>query len=76
MICLLIPGLALPNHHHRIQFWQKNLSQITTVLLSLSIDLDQRHDPSHIQSIYEDILKKFNQVIFTLLSSLSLLFLQ
>lgn len=62
MVCLLIPGLALPGHQHRVAFWQKNLSQISSVFLSSSIHLDHRHDPSEVQSAYDDILKKFREV--------------
>jgi hypothetical protein len=62
MICLLIPGMAFEQHMQRIQFWQKNLSQITTVILSSAIDNHYQADQTHIQLAYDDIIKKFNEV--------------
>lgn len=49
----------------RIQFWQRNLSQVTTVMLSAAIEKDDKTEQLQIQSVYEDIIAKFNEVIHT-----------
>lgn len=56
IVCLLIPGLAYPGHMERMEFWQRNLSQLATVMIALSIEKEQ------IQNAYEDVLSKYNQV--------------
>jgi len=48
----------------RIQFWQRNLSQIATVMLSATIEKDNKSEQLQIQSAYEDIITKFNEVIY------------
>jgi hypothetical protein len=47
----------------RIQFWQRNLSQVATVMLSATIEKDNKSEQLQIQSAYEDIITKFNEVI-------------
>jgi hypothetical protein len=47
----------------RIQFWQRNLSQVTTVMLSMAIEKDKKSEQLQIQSAYDDIITKFNEVI-------------
>ena len=47
----------------RVEFWQRNLSQVMTVMLSASIEKDQKSDQEQIQIAYEDIINKFNEVI-------------
>lgn len=49
----------------RVQFWQRNLSQVTTVMLSAAIEKDDKTEQLQIQSAYEDIIAKFNEVIHT-----------
>ena len=48
----------------RIQFWQRNLSQITTVILTAAIEKENKSEQLQIQLAYEDIINKFNEVIF------------
>ena len=62
MVCLLIPGVSHAGHMNRIDFWQKNLSQVTTVMASVAIERDSKSDELQIQAAYEDIIKKFNEV--------------
>lgn len=40
----------------RMEFWQRNLSQIATVMISSSIEKDQ------IQTAYEDLIAKYHEV--------------
>lgn len=47
----------------RIQFWQRNLSQIGIVMLSSAIEKDTKPEQTQIQSAYEDVISKFNEVI-------------
>ena len=51
----------------RIQFWQRNLSQVTTVMLSIAIEKDKKSEQLQIQSAYDDIITKFNEVIYCLI---------
>ncbi len=69
-VCLLIPGLAYGDHMERIQFWQRNLSQVTTVMLSATIEKDNKSEQIQIQTAYEDIITKFNEVIFKALNTI------
>ena len=62
-VCLLIPGLAYGSHMQRIEFWQRNLAQVTIVTLAKAIEQDNQSEQSQIQSVYEDIIKKFNEVM-------------
>jgi hypothetical protein len=48
----------------RIQFWQRNLSQVTTVMLSMAVEKDNKSDQLQIQAAYEDVITKFNEVIY------------
>ena len=62
VICLLIPGLAYGGHLQRVQFWEKNLSQVATVMLTATIEKEKKSQQLQIQSAYEDIISKFNEV--------------
>jgi hypothetical protein len=70
-VCLLIPGLVYGDHMERIQFWQRNLSQVTTVMLSATIEKDNKSEQIQIQTAYEDIITKFNEVIFKALNTMN-----
>ncbi|CAF1248789.1 unnamed protein product [Adineta steineri] len=61
-VCLLIPGLAYEAHLERIEFWQRNLSQIATVMRSITIEKDNKSEQLQIQTAYEDIITKFNEI--------------
>ncbi|UJR09297.1 hypothetical protein I4U23_013540 [Adineta vaga] len=61
-IFLLIPGLAYEGHMERVQFWQRNLSQVSTVMLTEAIEKDSKSEQEQVQTVYEDILTKFNEV--------------
>lgn len=63
VICLLIPGLAYGNHMQRVQFWERNLSQISTVISTSAIEKGQKSQQIQIQKAYEEILAKFQEVI-------------
>ncbi|CAF0931439.1 unnamed protein product [Rotaria sordida] len=62
IVCLLIPGLIYEGHMERIQFWQRNLSQIAIVMLSIAIEKDNKSEQLQIQTAYEDIITKFNEI--------------
>ncbi|CAF3470465.1 unnamed protein product [Rotaria sp. Silwood1] len=62
IVCLLIPGLIYGSHTERIQFWQRNLSQVAIVMLSTIIEKDNKSEQLQIQTAYEDIITKFNEV--------------
>jgi hypothetical protein len=49
----------------RVQFWERNLSQVATVMLTTTIEKDKKSQQGQIQSAYEDIITKFNEVIHT-----------
>lgn len=63
VICLLIPGVAYGNHMQRVQFWERNLSQIGTVMSTTPIGKEKKSQQTQIQKAYEDILAKFHEVI-------------
>ncbi|CAF3997547.1 unnamed protein product, partial [Rotaria sp. Silwood1] len=44
IVCLLIPGLIYGSHTERIQFWQRNLSQVAIVMLSTIIEKDNKSE--------------------------------
>ncbi|CAF1342878.1 unnamed protein product [Rotaria sp. Silwood1] len=62
IVCLLIPGLIYGSHMERIQFWQRNLSQVAIVMLSTMIEKDNKSEQLQIQTAYEDIITKFNEI--------------
>ncbi|CAF0945639.1 unnamed protein product [Rotaria sp. Silwood1] len=62
IVCLLIPGLIYGSHTERIQFWQRNLSQVAIVMLSTIIEKDNKSEQLQIQTAYEDIITKFNEI--------------
>ena len=64
VVCLLIPGLAYGSHMQRVQFWERNLSQVATVMLTTPIEKEKRSQQTQIQSTYEDIITKFNEVSY------------
>jgi hypothetical protein len=47
----------------RVQFWERNLSQVTTVILTATIENDNKSQQLQIQTAYEDIITRFNEVI-------------
>ena len=47
----------------RVQFWERNLSQVATVMMTTTIEKDKKSQQTQIQSAYEDIVSKFNEVI-------------
>ena len=63
IVCLLIPGLVYGNHLQRVQFWERNLSQISTVILTSAIEKNSKSQQVQIQKAYEEILAKFQEVI-------------
>ncbi|CAF3100134.1 unnamed protein product [Rotaria socialis] len=62
IVCLLIPGLLHGTHMERIQFWQRNLSQVAIVMLSAAVEKDNKSEQAQIQTAYEDIITKFNEI--------------
>jgi len=56
IVCLIIPGLAYGSHMQRIEFWERNLSQLATVLVCSPVEKDE------VQTAYDDILSKFQQI--------------
>ena len=63
-VCMLIPGLIYEGHKERMQFWQRNLSQVAIVICTESIEKSNKSEQTQIQTAYEDILAKFNEVEF------------
>lgn len=73
VICLLIPGVSHGNHMQRVQFWERNLSQIGTVMSTTPIGKEKKSQQIQIQKAYEDILAKFHEVNFLMNISIQLL---